>query len=57
MTTSNLPGTTLDAISLPLKTGGHLHDTPGFQVSNILPSLVSKERKLLISRKAVSSNI
>ena len=55
LTTSNLPGTTLDAISMPLKAGGHLHDTPGFQVPNILPSLLAKERKMIISRKAVGS--
>lgn len=53
LTTSNLPGTTLDAISMPLRAGGFLHDTPGFQVKNILPSLITKERKLLISRKSI----
>lgn len=41
---------------MPLKTRGYLHDTPGFQVQNLLPALYPKERKLIIPRKAVSDN-
>mmetsp|Transcript_22641 Transcript_22641/g.89565 ORF Transcript_22641/g.89565 Transcript_22641/m.89565 type:complete len:785 (-) Transcript_22641:28-2382(-) len=57
LTTSPVPGTTLDTISLPLKSGGFLHDTPGLQLHNALPALHPEERRLVVPRKQVKPRI
>jgi ribosome biogenesis GTPase A len=53
-TTSVVPGTTLNMISIPLPKGGLLYDTPGIHNPNqLIPWLTERELALVVPKKRV----
>ncbi|WP_280768535.1 ribosome biogenesis GTPase YqeH [Salipaludibacillus daqingensis] len=58
ITTSNIPGTTLDMIDVPLDDGAKLYDTPGIINHHQMAHLLNKEElKVITPRKEVKPKI
>lgn len=58
ITTSNIPGTTLDMIDVPLDDGSNLFDTPGIINHHQMAHLVDKEElKIITPKKEVKPKI
>jgi ribosome biogenesis GTPase A len=57
-TVSPLPGTTLNIISVPLKKGGLLFDTPGILSKNqLINFLTPSEVKVVLPKKKLKSKV
>ncbi|RNA68835.1 ribosome biogenesis GTPase YqeH [Bacillus sp. KQ-3] len=58
ITTSNVPGTTLDMIDIPLDDGSSLYDTPGIINHHQMAHLVDKEElKIITPRKEIKTKV
>jgi ribosome biogenesis GTPase A len=53
LTTSTLPGTTLDLVSVKLEHGGYIYDTPGVKIDSMLHKLSNQEHSFIIPKKSI----